>query len=64
MGQDFGLTGDLSVQVPLVRQMDLTLRAPCVVELSTVPFDQQKQILFYLIDHLSSAADLRTSSGR
>jgi len=51
-GEDFGRTGDLTVIKPLIEHADLTLVAPFIVELRDVPFQQQKQILFYIIDRL------------
>jgi phage FluMu gp28-like protein len=51
-GQDFGRKGDLSVIVPLQIMKNLTRRAPFIVELRNVPFEQQQQILFYIADRL------------
>jgi phage FluMu gp28-like protein len=63
LGEDFGRSGDLTVLMPLQRRQDLSLRAPFVVELGNVPFRQQEQILFYIIDRLpgfrSGAFDAR-----
>lgn len=52
LGQDFGRSGDLSVQWPLVLRADLHRHTPFVLELRNVPFRQQEQILFALIDAL------------
>ena len=52
LGGDFGRSGDLSVDVPMVEQRDLVRRVPFVVELRNVPFRQQEQIAFYIIDRL------------
>ncbi|MDR1311115.1 MAG: terminase family protein [Burkholderiaceae bacterium] len=52
IGEDFGRSGDLSVHVPLVQQQNLVRRVPFVVELRNVPFRQQEQIAFYLLDRL------------
>ncbi len=52
LGGDFGRTGDLSVFKPFVQKKNLTYQVPFIVELSKVPFDQQRQILFYIIDRL------------
>jgi phage FluMu gp28-like protein len=52
LGVDFARSGDLSVFWPLQIMSDLTRRPPFVVELRNVPFEQQKQILFYLCDRL------------
>lgn len=51
-GMDFGRTGDLSVLWVLQEQQNLTLKTLFSVELSNVPHEQQKQILFYIIDRL------------
>jgi phage FluMu gp28-like protein len=52
VGSDFGRSGDLSVDVPLIERNDLVRRCPFIVELRNVPFRQQEQIAFYLIDRL------------
>lgn len=51
-GYDFARSGDLSVFLPLAEQADLVLRAPFILELRNVPFRQQEQILFYIVDRL------------
>lgn len=51
-GFDFGRSGDLSVFVPVVEQRDLVRRVPFVVELRNVPFRQQEQLLFWIVDRL------------
>lgn len=51
-GEDFGRTGDLTVLFPLQESKTLRYRVPFVVELSNVPFKQQEQILFFIIDRL------------
>lgn len=51
-GEDFGRSGDLSVHVPLLQHQNLVRRVPFTVELRNVPFRQQEQIAFYLIDRL------------
>ena len=51
-GEDFGRSGDLSVHVPLLQHQNLVRRVPFVAELRNVPFRQQEQIAFYLIDRL------------
>lgn len=52
LGVDFGRTADLSVMAPGTLQQDLTRDVPFLLELSNVPFEQQKQIAFYLLDKL------------
>ncbi len=51
-GEDFGRSGDLTVHVPLIQTQNLVRRVPFLVELRNVPFRQQEQIAFYLIDRL------------
>ena len=51
-GEDFGRTGDLSVFLPLIEQQSAKFRAPFMVELRNIPFQQQEQILFYIVDRL------------
>ncbi|BDR08609.1 terminase family protein [Comamonas thiooxydans] len=51
-GEDFGRTGDLSVHVPLIQYPNLVRRPPFTVELRNVPFKQQEQVAFYLLDRL------------
>jgi phage FluMu gp28-like protein len=51
-GEDFGRSGDLSVHVPLLVHANLVRRVPFMVELRNVPFRQQEQICFYLLDRL------------
>lgn len=51
-GMDFGRSGDLSVIVPLQMLPNLTRRAPFALEMRNVPFRQQEQILFWLVDRL------------
>lgn len=51
-GEDFGRTGDLTVIVVLQEKQDTTFAAPFVVELRNMPFKQQEQILFYIVDRL------------
>lgn len=52
LGEDFGRSGDLSVQWPIQELLGLKHRAPFVIELRNVPFEQQKQVLFFLCDRL------------
>jgi len=51
-GEDFGRTGDLTVITPLAEQQNATFRAPFILELRNIPFQQQEQILFYIVDRL------------
>lgn len=52
LGVDFGRVADLSVFAPGTLQPDLTRDVPFLLELGNVPFEQQKQIAFYLLDRL------------
>lgn len=51
-GQDFGRSGDLTVIWPIQETQTLVCRTPFMVELRNVPFEQQRQILFYIVDKL------------
>lgn len=51
-GQDFGRSGDLSAHVPLLLTQNLVRRSPFLLELRNVPFRQQEQITFYVLDRL------------
>lgn len=51
-GMDFGRRADLSVIWPVQVLPDLRRATPLTVELRNVPFERQKQILFYLADRL------------
>lgn len=51
-GEDFGRSGDLTVHVPLIQTQNLMRRVPFMVELRNVPFRQQEQVAFYLLDRL------------
>ncbi len=47
-GQDFGRSGDGSFIHPFQVRPDLKLTTPFMLELRNVPFDSQKQIIFWL----------------
>ena len=51
-GEDFGRTGDLTVILPLQERQDASFYAPFVLELRGIPFEQQRQILFAIVDRL------------
>jgi len=51
-GEDFGRSGDLTVIWPLQLAPNLVRRTPFLVELRDVPFKQQAQVLFYIVDRL------------
>ena len=51
-GEDFARSGDLTVLWPLEQTRGLQLVTPFTIELRNVPFEQQRQILFYMADRL------------
>jgi phage FluMu gp28-like protein len=51
-GEDFGRSGDLTVIWPVQIGRDMVRRPPFVVELGQVPFAQQKQVLWWVLDRL------------
>ncbi|MCH8500162.1 MAG: hypothetical protein LAT63_16945 [Marinobacter sp.] len=51
-GEDFARRADLTVIAPLLIGKDLVRRTPFVVELANVPFEQQRQILHYILDRV------------
>ncbi|MEP3431765.1 MAG: terminase family protein [Roseibium sp.] len=51
-GEDFGRVADLSVIWPFAIGRDLRLDTPFTIELRNVPYEQQKQILFYVLRRL------------
>jgi phage FluMu gp28-like protein len=53
VGSDFARSGDLSVFVPLVELQDLRAQAPFVIEMRNIPFEQQRQVVVYVIERLS-----------
>lgn len=55
-GSDFARSADLSVMWPLAETQRLANPTPFVIELRNIPFEQQKQILFYFVDRLPNFA--------
>lgn len=51
-GQDFGRVSDLSVWVPIEIGKTLRRTVPFWVEMRNIPFEQQRQVLFYGCDRL------------
>ena len=51
-GEDFGRSGDLTVLTPLQEQQGATFTAPFILEIRNMPFEQQRQIVFYIFDRL------------
>lgn len=52
VGGDFARSGDLSVIWPLQLMQNLVRWTPFIVELRNIPFRQQLQILWYIMDRL------------
>ncbi len=52
-GMDFARSGDLSVIAVLVEEQNLHRSCPFLVELRNIPFKEQQQILFALVDGLN-----------
>lgn len=50
-GQDFGRTSDLTVLAPLYLNEAMVRIIPFLVEMKNVPFEQQKQVMFHILDH-------------
>lgn len=50
LGEDFARSGDLTVLALAQEESDLSLRTRVVVELRGIPFEQQRQLLFHLLD--------------
>ncbi len=55
-GMDFGRKIDLSVIAPIALEANLVRRVPFMIELRNIPFKQQQQILYYLVDRLPNFA--------
>jgi len=51
-GFDFAMTGDLSDLWPVQLQQNMQRRPPFVLELRNVPYAQQKEIIWYVLDRL------------
>lgn len=51
-GEDFGRSGDLTVLWPAQLRQDMVRVPPAVIELRNIPFEQQRQVLFYVVDRL------------
>jgi phage FluMu gp28-like protein len=52
MGEDFARSGDATDIVILEEGADLVRRQALIVELRNIPFDQQRDILFYICDRI------------
>ncbi len=51
-GEDFARSGDVTAIMPAVLERSLVRRVVFVVELRNIPFDQQREILFFIGDRL------------
>lgn len=51
-GEDFARKGDKTAIIPLEIGTDLVRRASFVLELKNITFDEQRDILFYIVDRL------------
>lgn len=51
-GEDFARNGDLTVMCPISINQQLQRKVPFLVELQNIPFTNQEQILYYIIDRL------------
>ena len=52
MGEDFARSGDVTDIVIFELGADLVRRAKLLVELRNIPFDQQRDVLFYICDRI------------
>ena len=55
-GEDFARNQNLTVVWPIQEKADANLRIPFALELFNIPFRQQEQILFYILDRLPNFA--------
>lgn len=62
-GEDFGRLSDLTVMWPLAIRKDLHRHTPFIVELANIPFEQQRQILFYICDRLPRLSAMKLDAG-
>lgn len=53
VGEDFGRTGDLTVLTIGYKMAGLTLRIAVMIELRNMPFDQQEQTVFFVMDYFN-----------
>lgn len=63
VGGDVARVSDLTVFAPLEQTQGLNLRCPFLIELRNIPFKQQEQILFYLLDNLPLLLGVAIDSG-
>lgn len=63
LGEDFGRIRDLTVLWPLAISRNLRRKTPFVVELRNVPFDQQREILFFVCDRMPRLGAIKMDAG-
>ncbi len=63
LGEDFGRISDLTVLWPLAIEQSLRRRTPFIVELRNIPFEQQRQILFFICDRLPRLQGIKLDAG-
>jgi phage FluMu gp28-like protein len=51
-GEDFARSGDLTVFAPGMIMRDTRIRTPFICELRNLTYDQQRQVLFHILDRL------------
>ncbi|MES1936697.1 terminase large subunit domain-containing protein [Salinisphaera hydrothermalis] len=68
LGEDFARSGDSTEIVPLAISQNLQRRVPFVIELHNLPFDQQQQIIHYVLAGLpnlrAAGFDARGNGGQ
>lgn len=52
VGVDFARNGDRTAIVPFIRESNLNLKTPFILELGNMPFKQQEQISAFILAHL------------
>lgn len=63
LGEDFGRVSDLTILWPLAIGKNLQRHTPFLVELSNIPFEQQRQILFFIGDRLPRLYAMKFDAG-
>jgi phage FluMu gp28-like protein len=63
LGEDFGRNSDITVLCPLAVEQKLSRRCPFIIELRNVPFQQQEQVVMYLLDGLPKLMAAKFDAG-
>lgn len=63
IGEDFGRNADLTVIAPLGVNQSMHRVVPWLVELRNIPFDQQREILFYVCDNVPNIQKIALDQG-